>query len=95
MATFSNIKNPSFSCEICQFITNNKKDYAKHVLTRKHINKGNPQHISPILTQDHTCSQCNKKYESRSGLWRHVKKCILIEEKQPQITLRNKNSIIQ
>ena len=29
-------KNPKFNCEICKYITNNKKDYTKHLDTSKH-----------------------------------------------------------
>jgi len=78
MAALSNTENPKFTCEKCQTITNNKKDYKKHLLTSKHLKMGNPQQIlqkkekkSPLLN----CSNCLKQYESRSGLWRHRRVC--------------------
>jgi hypothetical protein len=85
MATIGNTKTPPFFCEICQTLFRYKKDYEKHALTRKHLKSGDPQHISPHFSADHICSHCNKKYESRSGLWRHAKKCNSIkEQKKPE-----------
>ena len=79
MSTDLSHKNPQFICEPCDLTTNNKKDYKKHLLTRKHINKVNPQPIAnkcPEMSQLFKCDRCNKEYESRSGLWRHKKICI-------------------
>jgi hypothetical protein len=78
MASISNQIIPTFECIYCNLITSNKKDYAKHILTRKHASRSNPQPFltkNPKTAPEHTCSNCNKEYESRSGLWRHVKKC--------------------
>jgi len=82
MATLRNNISPYFTCELCNTITSNKKDFNKHVLTRKHIKHVNPQHfIEDFSTksQQHECSNCNKLYDSRSGLWRHKKTCIHAE----------------
>ena len=85
MATEMTINFPNFPkyiCETCDIKTNNKKDYNKHLLTRKHLNKQNP---TPTATdgnqssQELKCSKCDKEYESRSGLWRHEKKCDIIK----------------
>jgi hypothetical protein len=75
MATDFSPNSPFFSCENCQTISRNKKDYSKHLLTRKHITRVNPQQICPKISQEHKCSHCDKTYDSRSGLWRHYKKC--------------------
>jgi hypothetical protein len=75
MALIGNQKKPQFSCENCSFDSNNKKDYSKHLLTRKHATMGNPQSKKPQKTQQHDCSQCDKVYDSKSGLWRHLKTC--------------------
>jgi len=70
-------KNPSFSCNICCFITGNKKDYNRHVATAKHQN-----HIKwyandtkkPQKTPDCIC-QCGNTYKHMSGLYRHKILC--------------------
>ena len=41
METKKTPKNPSFFCEKCDFKTNNKKDYSRHILTPKHKWKHN------------------------------------------------------
>ena len=66
-------KNPKFFCEKCQFITNNKKDFARHEMTRKHKNGviGNiRKQKKPLI-----CIGCKKSYNSRSGLYKHHKSC--------------------
>jgi len=58
--------------------TNNKKDFSNHLLTRKHLNNANSPHLATTATQNSpniNCGNCGKTYESRSGLWRHEKKC--------------------
>jgi hypothetical protein len=89
MAAISSPKTFKFSCDICEIKTNNKKDYKNHELTRKHKNNANPQQKATNETQNsqiNKCSNCNKEYESRSGLWRHKKTCTFVkpvEEKNP------------
>ena len=72
-------KNPNkFECNCCNYITSNKKDYNKHLLTRKHNAKVNENiNESPDYI---ICENCNKKYKSRVGLWQHQKKCTPILE---------------
>ena len=83
MATIQSQKFPKYLCEFCDIKTNNKKDYTNHLLTRKHQNKVNQQHLAKSETDNaqifptaFICNFCNKEYESRSGLWRHKKNCI-------------------
>jgi hypothetical protein len=71
-------KTPDFCCEKCAFISSNKKDYMRHLDTRKHILSVASNQIEPILpkkTPEHKCSHCDKLYYSKSGLWNHRKKC--------------------
>jgi hypothetical protein len=68
----------NFSCEKCDFKTYNKKDYARHLKTKKHI--GNVcQGFSMDFTQKNPTAyyacECGKSYKDSSGLWRHKKKC--------------------
>jgi hypothetical protein len=61
-----------FSCEKCDFITCNKKDYNRHLQTKKHLSI-DFQGKTPQKTH-YDCS-CGKSYKDYSGLWRHKKKC--------------------
>ena len=80
-------KIPILECICCNYITDNKKDFNKHLLTRKHEFKikstEKNENITNIVTigdkksqksQQHTCMSCNKMYKSRNGLWLHKKK---------------------
>ena len=76
-----------YICEKCNFISCDKKDYNKHILTSKHKNntfvdisftnlgkKTEKTENIKILS----CN-CGKKYKSRQGLYAHKKKCNYIE----------------
>ena len=65
-------KNPFYLCEACDFKSDNKKDYSRHLLTAKHKKVTNGD-ISG--TTAFCCENCNKEYKSRNGLWVHKKKC--------------------
>ena len=61
-------KSPNYVCEICDYVTSNKKDFNKHINTIKHNNnKKSPQHSM-------VC-ECGKTYTNRSSLFNHRKNC--------------------
>ena len=70
---FTPKKPTDFFCKKCDFVTCNKKDYSRHIQTKKHLSN-DFQSKTPQKTQ-HDCS-CGKSYKDYSGLWRHKKKCI-------------------
>ena len=81
MVTTKSQKIPKFSCEICQYITDNKKDFEKHVSTLKHIkltlaNGEGDGGDNKNPMNHYVCISCNKMYVSRNGLWKHNKKCL-------------------
>lgn len=62
-------------CHVCNYSTFNKKDYCKHVQTRKHISRvGHASDIVPVITTNYYC-ECGKIYKYSSGLYRHKKIC--------------------
>jgi len=68
-------KYPSkFDCDVCAFVTSNKKDYNRHILTAKHIRMTNSDNNYPLPNEPHTC-ECGKIYKYRQGLFTHRKKC--------------------
>ena len=72
----------NFSCIECNYNTSSKKDYNKHLTTRKHesnIASNNCNTKNPINLKL-PCDICNKEYKSRVGLWRHKKTCLEIIE---------------
>jgi hypothetical protein len=75
-------KNPkNLFCKSCDFLTSNKRDYMRHVLTPKHTNTAkiltNTAKI-PKNTPDETTvffCECGKQYKHRQSLFNHKKKC--------------------
>ena len=63
-----------FSCTTCDYNTGNKKDYNKHLLTAKHINRTTRTEKPPKLPNTYNCN-CGKIFSARNSLWYHKKKC--------------------
>ena len=66
-------KPPTYFCKNCNFYTCNKKDFARHNITDKHLSLTNPN----LKTQKnplYTCN-CGKVYKHSSSLCAHKKKC--------------------
>jgi hypothetical protein len=75
--TYINVpKNPiEYECKKCVYITNNKKDFNKHLLTAKHQKlTNNLQKEDKIPNQKYICN-CGKEYSHRQSLYTHNKKC--------------------
>ena len=78
------MKNPQkYTCVPCDYSTCNKKDFAKHCETIKHVKgqmvKKNPQK-SPNETSSENCfpficPYCERSYKFQSGYSRHKSKC--------------------
>jgi hypothetical protein len=64
-----------FKCELCDFMCCKKGDYTRHLLTNKHISNTNLTE-KPSKNITCKCVNCDKIYNSRSGLWSHSKKCV-------------------
>ncbi len=62
------------NCKNCNFVCSNKKDYMRHVSTRKHkmVTLGTNDNEK---TPTYYICECGKKYRFRSGLCRHKNKC--------------------
>ena len=76
-------KNPKkFYCEKCDFNCSNKKDYNRHLLTRKHKMEMNGNDFLPQKTPLYACNECNTAFKTNSGLWKHQQKCAIIQDKE-------------
>lgn len=53
-----------FECVKCNYATTKKGNYDKHIITKKHLSS-------------YHCSNCNKIYSSKSGLWKHKETCTM------------------
>ncbi len=84
-----------FSCESCEYITNNKCDYKKHCLTRKHtdmikmLEKAKKLELScKKISEEQKCFECNcgRKYSHPSSLSRHKKECGKEKKMKKEVT---------
>ena len=92
-----------FNCEICQYKTDKKSSYESHKLSARHNKQTtiivNSAFISASdsacaqLTHKYKCNNCEKPFNDRAGLWRHKKKCSVINVNATDTDL-NKNEII-
>ena len=64
-----------YSCEICNYITSDKRDFNKHNTTAKHIFLTRSEKSEEIKSDKYTCCKCGKEYKSKQGLWSHTKIC--------------------
>jgi hypothetical protein len=91
METFGNqimLQNvPNFYCKICDYNTSKKSSFDKHNLSAKH-QKGEKtsnletfgnQIMPKLCSESFACEKCEKSFMNRSGLWKHKKKCNIIE----------------
>ena len=80
-------KSPNkFICEKCNYSCSNKKDFNKHLNTRKHKNDSvmivNDSDLSTYhnsqISKLYIC-ECGKTYKWDSGYYRHKKTCSIVQ----------------
>ena len=75
-----------FVCEKCDYTTSRHSQWVRHISTSKH-KKQQMQQVSNIFSvqkvpksSKNLDCECGKKYNDRTGLWRHKKQCIFVKE---------------
>ena len=64
-------KKEKYSCNCCGYNTNIKRDYDNHNKSKKHSDILNKSEETKI----YECINCNKKFITNGGLWKHKKTC--------------------
>jgi len=76
-----------YNCQTCMFITKNKKDYERHLRSKKHQDSSLCK--IPVIEHKDTnkkdtyigndgvpmCPNCKKVYKCRTSVYTHMKKC--------------------
>ena len=83
MELFGNKKEPKepkkYTCILCDFICSKYSGYTRHEMTSKHQNMviRNKMEIKKSETSQNqfVCDICYKGFMTKSGLWKHNKKC--------------------
>jgi len=101
-------KSQISQCELCDYITSNKKDFSKHCETIKHKKRINVDkmitNVDKIVTNDDAIGdkspkqyqcECGKIYKYRQSLHVHRKKCEFKDEKIIENYEKNKELIIK
>jgi hypothetical protein len=71
-----------FNCAICNYTTPRKYNLDLHLNSIKHKNSllttfDNDSLVK--ISKSYKCQNCDKEFNDRAGLWRHNKKCCVIE----------------
>ena len=83
-----------FKCEKCMFVSSKLSDWNRHITTQKHLHTTDTTKYNisyAIVEKEYGCG-CGKKYNHRSSLFNHKKKC---KEPYLELDLDMKNIIIQ
>jgi hypothetical protein len=75
-----------FYCKFCHYGTDRKCNYDTHIISTRHIRNAEKRtdgnqiqqkfsENSAYCLKDYVCENCNKHFQSKSGLWKHEKKC--------------------
>ena len=89
-------KSLVFVCKVCDYNTSKKSDFDKHLSTRKHDGMVTMETVetkkSRKVAQHNMCNKCKKVYNTRSGLWKHMKICIAIDASESTLITKEVNS---
>ena len=78
-----------FECDYCHYLTSNKRDYNKHLLTVKHKIRSTNCYLltNSCETDKHLSNEerpykclCGKDYKYKQNIYAHRKKCLFKEE---------------
>jgi len=64
-----------YECKLCDYICSKESDHKKHLATAKHLKRLVGNTGSEKVATEFNCAQCQKKYNTHSGLWKHTQKC--------------------
>jgi hypothetical protein len=69
---------PIYRCDTCKFTCSKNSNYLTHLLTARHKRQHNSTESTESCPTNslHICTDCNRSYKDRSGLWRHKNKCV-------------------
>ena len=70
----------SFECKVCDYKTSNKKDFKKHIDTKKHKHNKCNQSTTISSPEHNMVCVCGKTYGHRASLYNHKKNCKMAQQ---------------
>jgi hypothetical protein len=100
MENLGNSKTKKFyTCEFCYYSTSRKSNYDKHLSTDKHhSSKSSKLEIAKVANCDNNefnCQYCKQSYKTNSGLWKHIKKCEVLNKTKMIIDVIKEDKNVQ
>jgi len=74
-----------YFCESCDFKCRQKCDWDRHILRPKHINNLNWKQMEIEKLEKTFICDCEKKFLTSAGLWKHKKKCLKKDQEKEEI----------
>ena len=94
-------KRAEYSCELCDYSCYKMCDFVRHNNTIKHLHRLNgniKESAGNVKSATYLCN-CEKKFKTNAGLWKHKKKCInvtpVVVDKDLIMMLIKKNDDLQ
>jgi hypothetical protein len=82
-----------FKCNVCNYTTARKYNLDLHLNSIKHKNNVSTTNHNESLvniSKKYQCQNCVKEFNDRAGLWRHKKKCSIVEQcDEPDVHINN------
>ena len=91
-----------YYCRFCDYSASQKCHYDKHLSSKKHrrLSVQNSDQMVSKVTKMETlgffCKYCDKKYKTKSGMYRHLKKCKfrdMVSSKSSEKSVKSVNEI--
>ena len=86
-----------YNCEKCNISCSRNTEWQRHLATSKHkkMSFGNLMEDNFTTKKEYVCN-CNKKFKTHSGLWKHKQKCnnFISNETSKQTTVQDENTIL-
>ena len=79
----SSKSSKKYYCHFCDYTASQKSNYDKHLSSKKHQKRSlqngiqSLQKVSKMETLAFSCKFCDKKYKTKGGMYKHMKKCKL------------------
>ena len=85
----------TYYCENCDYGTCKKSSFKNHGDSKKHKSNIINENYAKLCSTKYQCEKCEKKFNERTGLWKHKKKCLTDNAQYIDgININDKNALV-